>query len=267
MNEKPGMRIWDCHTHFSGVDGDTPEARIDRLLLYADRMGIERLVLFMGLRFIYDPSPEEMRLQNDEVLAALRHRPDRLFGFVYLNPNHLEASLAELNRCVADGPMIGIKLWVARRCHTPELDPIVTRAHELKVPVLQHTYRKATGNLPGESTPMDLAELARRHPEASFIGAHLGADFELGIAALRECPNVSVDLCGFDPTAGVTEHAVKELGAERVLFGSDAGGRSFASQLAKVFGANISPRERQLILGENLRGFLGPVLKRKGIKT
>ena len=172
---------------------------------------------------------------NDEVLRAISHFPQRAFGFVYLNPKHTDASLAELDRCVRDGPMVGVKLWVAKRCTAPELDPIVRRATELKAVVLQHTYVKATGNLPGESTPSDLAELARRHPEARFIGAHSGGDWEIGYRAMRDCPNIFPDLCGFDPTAGATEMAVRELGAERLLYGSDAGGRSFASQLAKVF--------------------------------
>lgn len=47
--------------------------------------------------------------------------------------------------------MVGVKLWVARHCDTPELDLIVKCAGELKAPVLQHTYIKATGNLPGEN--------------------------------------------------------------------------------------------------------------------
>jgi hypothetical protein len=191
---------------------------------------------------------------------------DRAFGFVYLNPNHVEASLAELDRCVRDGPMVGVKLWVARHCNTPELAPIVARATALKAPVLQHTYIKATGNLPGESTPMELAELARRHPEAVLICAHTGADWEVGIRALRGCKNVSVDLCGFDPTAGVTEMAVRELGAERVLYGSDAGSRSFASQLGKVLGADIPASARKLILGENFKRLLMPILRQKGVR-
>jgi predicted TIM-barrel fold metal-dependent hydrolase len=58
--------------------------------------------------------------------------------------------------------------------------------------------------------------------------------------------------------------AVRELGAERVIYGSDAGGRSFASQLAKVMGAEIPEAARQLILGENLRRLLAPILKAKG---
>ncbi len=259
------MKIWDVHTHLSGVPGRTPDERMAQLIGFADRMGIERLCVFMGMKWSYDPSPDDMREQNDDVLAALERWQHRAFGFVYLNPNHVEASLAELDRCVRDGPMVGVKLWVARHCNTPELDPIVKRATELKAPVLQHTYIKATGNLPGESTPMDLAELAGRHPEACFIAAHSGGDWELGIRAIRHCKNVSVDLCGSDPTAGFTEMAVRELGAERVLYGSDAGGRSFASQLAKVLGADIPESARRLVLGENCKRLLAPILKQKGI--
>jgi predicted TIM-barrel fold metal-dependent hydrolase len=64
----------------------------------------------------------------------------------------------------------------------------------------------------------------------------------------------------------MTEMAVRELGAERVLYGSDAGGRSFASQLAKVRGAAIPEPAKQLILGENLKRLLRPILTAKGVR-
>ena len=261
-----GYEIWDAHTHLSGVAGKTPEERLEKLLRYADRMGIARLCVFMGMSWSYDPTPAELRQQNDEVLRAVRRFPDRAFGFVYLNPRHTQASLDELNRCVRDGPMVGVKLWVAVRCHEALLDPIVQRASELKAPVLQHTWLKITGNLPGESTPMDLAALAARHPQARFIAAHSGGDWEVGLRAIRPCPNVWAELCGGDPVAGVTEMAVRELGASRVLYGSDAGGRSFASQLAKVFGARIDEASKRRILAENLKALLQPILEAKGIR-
>lgn len=258
--------IWDAHCHFSGVTGNTPEERITRLLEFADRMGVERICLSMGLNWSHDPSPDDLRKQNDDVLHAVEKFPRRVFGFVYLNPKYVEASLAELDRCVANGPMVGVKLWVARRCNAPELDPLVRRATELKAIILQHTYVKTTGNLPGESTPADLVELARRHPDATFICGHTGGNPEIGVPAIRDCKNIYADLCGSDPRAGLTELAVRELGAKRVLYGSDAGGRSFASQLAKVFGADISEPAKKLILGENLKRLLSPILKQKGFK-
>ena len=60
--------------------------------------------------------------------------------------------------------------------------------------------------------------------------------------------------------------AVRELGARRIIYGSDVPGRSFASQLAKVLGADISDADRRLILGENLRRLLMPILDAKGVK-
>jgi predicted TIM-barrel fold metal-dependent hydrolase len=258
--------IWDAHCHLSGVPGDTPQERMSHLIRFADRMGIERLCVFMGMKWSHDPTPEDMRRQNDEVLAAMEAWPNRVFGFVYLNPNHVRESLQELERCVVNGPMIGVKLWVAKHCNAPELDPLLRRATELEAVVLQHTYIKTTGNLPGESTPEELAELAERHPKARIICGHTGANWEVGIRAVGRCDNIWVELSGFDPTAGVTEMAVRELGAKRVLFGSDAGGRSFASQLGKVLGAEIPDRAKKLILGENLKALLMPMLRRKGIR-
>ena len=257
--------VWDLHCHLSGVSGRTPHERMAQLIRYADRMEVAKLCVYMGMVWDYEPPAKKLRTDNDEILDALSHWHHRAFGFVYLNPQHLEASLAELERCVAEGPMVGIKLWVAHKVNAPELDPIVRRAVELQVPVFQHTWIKVESNLPGESTPMDLAELAQRHPDATLICGHTGGDWEQGVRAVKPYKNIYVDLGGGDPTAGFTEMAVRELGADRVIFGSDIGGRSYASQLAKVVGAHLSEEEKGLILSGNLKRILTPVLKAKGV--
>jgi predicted TIM-barrel fold metal-dependent hydrolase len=261
------LLIWDLHCHITSASGDTPEERTGHLLEFADRLGIDRLMLSLGYPLLEDPPPQQVRETNDQVLRALRRWPDRTLGFVYLNPNHLDFSLQEFDRCVRDGPMVGVKLWVARRCNAPELNPIIERAVSMNAPVLQHTWLKVGGNGPGESTPYDLVELARRHPLAVLIDAHTGGDWELGIRAYRATRNISTCMAGFDPTSGCVEMAVRELGAERVLYGSDAAGRSFASQLGKVTGAEIPQAPRKLILGENLRRILTPILRAKGHKV
>ena len=76
--------------------------------------------------------------------------------------------------------------------------------------------------------------------------------------------NVSLELAGFDPTAGVAEMALRELGPERIIYGSDTGGRSFASQIAKVRGADIPDSAKRLAIGGNLRRLLKPILDAKG---
>ena len=267
LESRKTSRIWDVHSHLHRVPGDTPEARIARLIQFADRVGIERLILSQGYSANLHPTPQQLREENNRVLRAVREFPDRVYGSVYLSPAYLDFSLQEFDRCVRDGPMVSIgELEADRRCNVREMDPIVERAAELKLPILQHTWLKVSGNDPGESSPHDLVELAQRHPQVQFICAHSGGDWERGIRILRATPNVAAEMAGFDPTSGAIEMAVRELGAERVVYGSDVGGRSFASQLAKTLGADIPDSAKQLILGGNLRRMLAPILRAKGYK-
>src|SRR5215469_17188852 len=259
------FRIWDVHSHLHSAAGDTPEARMEVLIRCADRLGIERIILSQGYSAELHPTPDQLREENNRVMRAVRRFPKRAFGSVYLSPSFLDFSLQEFDRCVRDGPMAGVgELEADMRCNAPELDPIVKRAISMKAPILQHTWLKLDGNLPGESTPYDLVELAHRHPDANFICAHTGGDWERGIRILRDTKNICAEVAGFDPTAGVVEMAVRELGPERVVYGSDVAGRSFASQLAKVMGAGIPDSAKELILGGNLRRLFAPALKMKG---
>ena len=74
---------------------------------------------------------------------------------------------------------------------------------------------------PGDSTPFDVVELARRHPQASIICAHSGGNWELGLRIMRASRNVFPELAGSHPTSGFTEMAVREVGAERLIYGID----------------------------------------------
>lgn len=183
-----------------------------------------------------------------------------LAGLAGRTPGERIARLIE----VAD--RMGVERLVALRCNDPRLDALIRRAAELKALIFQHTWFKSGGNLPGESTPHDLAELARRHPDVPLVCGHTGGNWELGIRAVRDCPNVYLDTAGSDPTSGFVEMAVREVGAQRVLYGSDVPGRSFASQLAKVMGADVTPADRQQILQGNLRRLLFPILRAKGVR-
>src|SRR5947207_5305214 len=262
------FRIWDVHSHLHSVPGNTPEERMTALIQFADRLGIERLLLSQGYSADLHPTSDQLREENDRVMRAVRRFPEQAFGSVYLSPSFLDFSLREFDRCVRDGPMVGIgELEADMRCNAPELDPIVERAVSMKVPILQHTWLKLDGNEPGESTPSDLVELAKRHPDANFICAHSGGDWERGIRMIREAKNITAEVAGFDPTSGVVEMAVRELGPERVVYGSDVGGRSFASQLAKVLGANIPDSAKELVLGGNLRKIFAPALRAKGYQA
>ena len=247
--------VIDCHVHLHCRPDESQDDAVARLLRCMDRLGIDQACICLGDRLVVQPDAAELRRQNEWAASAVALSPDRLIGFVYASPNHPEVSL-ELIREYRGRGFRGIKLWVCQHADHAGNDPICALAGELGLPVLQHTWFKATGNMPTESEPRHLLALAQRHPQINFIMAHAGGDWERGLRLVKDQPNIIPDTCGNDPEAGFTELAVKLLGPARLVFGSDATGRSLASQLAKVTGADISDADRRLMLGANLLGLM-----------
>jgi predicted TIM-barrel fold metal-dependent hydrolase len=68
---------------------------------------------------------------------------------------------------------------------------------------------------------------------------------------------------GFDATAGFIDMAVRELGADRIVFGSHQPSRALGTELSKILSAGISEEDRMKILGGNLRRLLEPILSRR----
>lgn len=247
--------IIDFHTHLTGLKGPVNQ-RVKTLLHYADIFDIDTLCLSLGRKLKPCPSRENLVQDNNVVLKAMEIEPDRIYGFCYVSGVIVNASLKEMERCIKQRGMKGIKSWIAGKCSDKNMNPIVEKAIELNVPILQHTWLKSTGNYPEESTPDDMVEVAERYPKAIFVMAHAGGNWEYGIRRIQETKNILIDLAGGDPEQGITEFAVEKLGAERVVYGSDAAGRSFASQLAKIYGAEITDKSKELILWKNAKRLL-----------
>jgi predicted TIM-barrel fold metal-dependent hydrolase len=250
---KEDFGIWDSHTHL-GRNNEPSKNHAEELLRVANRMGVEKITIAMGRApHLQNPKPSELREKNDDMMAALDAFPKETLGLVYVNPLHVEESLTEIERCRSHPQVIGLKLWIACRCNDHRLDPIVRLAANHQMTIHQHVWDKTTPMAEGESLPEDLATLATRHPQTQFIAMHSGGNWERGLRALRRAPNVFAELSGSEPVSGFVEMAVRELGDERVIWGSDANGRGFASQLAKVHGAQISSVARRRILRDNFR--------------
>lgn len=172
----------------------------------------------------YFPSPADVTRGNDAMLALCAAEPDRTRMFVTVNPNYTDHALAEIERCVARGA-IGIKLLASRRADDPLLDPIATVAAERHLPVLHHIWQRRTREWPSQeiSDGADLARLARRHPRASFILAHIGGggDYMHTFPAVVDAPNIYPDLSGSGVDRGMLDSALDALGANRLLWGCD----------------------------------------------
>ena len=253
---KPPCPALDVHVHPLDCFGPyrTSGAREDARLIIesAARAGVEKMCLFsLYTTCPREPSVEEFRQANDYALAMRDLAPDIFIPFCYVNPMYPAESVAEIDRCVGGERMCGIKLWVARRATDPGLDPILERAVRFGVPALQHAWIKTNGNLVGESFPADVAHLARRHPEANIIMAHMNGCGLAGMEDVADCANVYVDTSGGDPDSGVVEAAASTIGPERIVFGSDAPIRHFGVQLGKTLGADLTEAVKKEILWNN----------------
>jgi len=221
----------DVHAHF--LHDRTPRAdwreRNASRLRAGERIGITIHVASIlgswGLTSpIYFSSPSDTTHGNDRMLALQREHPDRIRGYVAVNPNFTAHALAEIARCM-DAGMIGVKLAAARRADDPLLDPICRLAAERGAPVLHHIWQGRRREWPGQdaSNGAELAALARRHPDVSFILAHIGGggDWLDTLHVVRDVGNIYVDLSGSGVDGGMLETCVTAVGAPRLLWGCD----------------------------------------------
>ena len=205
------------------------------------------------------PDDDEVRRSNDEAADFVA----RSGGFgrllAYLN---VQSSTwrEELDRCLEAGA-VGVKLWTSFKGDGGSMDnavPLLREAGERGLPVLIHTFQKTHGNSPGEITIPEFADLAATCPDTQMIGAHAGGNWRHSLGVLRDrLPNAHLDVSGFYPERGLAEGLVEDVGAERVLFGSDLAGRSLAGQMAKVEFADLAADEKRALFGGNAARLFG----------
>ena len=221
----------DAHAHFfHAACGRADWQGLNAARLRAgDRMGITVHIASMlgtfGFRSpTYFPSPSDVTLGNDEMLALQSREPERVRCYVTVNPNDTAHALEEIDRCVARGA-IGLKLAASRRADDPLLDPIVDAAAVHKLPILHHIWQHRRHEWPGQeaSDAVELGRLAARHPRVPFILAHIGGggDWAHTFPAVSDLPNVLLELSGSGVDRGMLDDAYHAVGAARLIWGSD----------------------------------------------
>ena len=252
------MRAIDIHTHPFYRDDRRGFAGAAELLARARSLGIVHVVALGDvLAFGRSPNASQIRRINDETARLMREHEGFVTGFCYLNPTLGERAVrAEVERCVALG-FKGLKLEIANNARDACMRPLMEAAEEHDLVVLQHAWSMTKIRQRSFHTdPEDVATLARRHPRVRIIMAHLTGDGVRGVLAVKDCKNVVVDTSGAAPECGIVEYAVGQLGAKRVLYGSDVPIRDFRVALARITGSRLSAADQRRILHDNARELL-----------
>jgi predicted TIM-barrel fold metal-dependent hydrolase len=251
--------IIDAHMHI-GFHGTTPlllawsftpEDLISRL----DANKVEKAVCVPLWR---GETAEAYAASNDYVAAAQARYPQRIIGFGWVNPAHgADICLPELERIVRLGLQGVGELHPYQGSYYvngPHVYPIIERAAELGLPLLIHSDFGCRF-----STPLRTILLAQDFPQAKIIMAHMGIDpiqIDQLPAMVKRCDNIWLETSATPDYPHCIENAVRVLGAERVIFGSDGPGLSLELALRKLELCAISDSERGLILSKNIERLL-----------
>jgi uncharacterized protein len=248
------MHVIDIHIHpiFYG-DGGTRRA-VRALEARGRTFGIERMVALGDvLAHGRDPTAAQVRAINDDTARVVRYSPGYFIGFCFLNPRLGErAVIREVERCVGGLGFRGIKLEICNNARDACMRPVMRAAAQFDVPVLQHSWSQTNiRQRRYHSDPEDTCLLAHRFPNVRVIMAHLTGCGYRGIMAARGLDNLWIDTSGAAPEAGLIEYAVAQLGAHRILYGSDLPIRDLPVAIGRIAGSDISPEAQRAILHDN----------------
>jgi len=245
----------DAHTHFGGgmFQGIPPEG-VEECLKMMDAIGMDAMVMSPCYASIsYDRTYDEA---NALLADTMKKHGKRILGLARINPHFREESVKRAEKALNEG-FWGIKFHPHNEgypANSKELVfPIIRKVQELGGLVLFHT-----GGLI-YSHPTLLGDVANNFPEVPIMVAHFGGAFEDdAIMVAKWFDNIIVDT-SFCHSPHSIEKFVEMAGVEKLVYASDYPQGSIELDTMKVNLADISKRDKQLILGENIKRILNRV--------
>ncbi len=244
--------IFDAHLHIPSDNGEVFQwslitKTMPEFVAYLDRCGVRRGVI-SAARSNTAKTPDDYRAGNREVAKYSERYKGRFRPSCVVTPYRIDEALREIEEC---HQQLGF-VWLGEFCNymtgykydTPEWTRIMNLAARLNLVIQIHT------------NTAEMRYLADTFPENTIVFPHLGGSpqeiFER-IAIIARHPNTHIDLSGSgQERVGIVERAVKEIGPDRVLYGSDFTINEPGGVIARVRNAFLTPADREKILYRNI---------------
>ena len=244
----PWKGMMDMHSHFGHwiefpIWCDSP----DDLVAEMDRVGVAKAMVSHQACMTPD-----VVWGNNQVLAAMKRFPERIMGYALCYPVNKQLGIREIRRCIARG-MRGIKMHTSNSiAYTAEgYKPVWEFADERRLPVLLHTW----GDLPNHEP------VFQRYKRAQILLGHSGVlNPGMYVGYARKYSNLFLEITYSAAPFGLVEYFVREVGADRILFGADSPWMTHSHQIGRILFADITDRQKKTILIENPKRILKATL-------
>jgi uncharacterized protein len=248
MQGKPlsGITVIDAHCHIGPwFPMSIPESDVLGLCHDMDRLGINRALISSMIGIGPD-----FKAGNRMVAALVHQYPDRFSGYISINPNYPTEIGTELESYYAVSGMKAIKIHPTFHNYSltgPNYREVFDFANTRESVVLSHTW--------GVEHISAFDTIAAEFPKARFILGHSGGELEavrLAIEVASRHDNVYLDLTVSLQYEGIVELFCDRVGADKVLFGTDAPLLDPRYEIGRIVYADISDTAKEKILGLNI---------------
>jgi predicted TIM-barrel fold metal-dependent hydrolase len=206
------MVIIDAHCHLSSRMGGGDATDLIKAM---DIAGIDKSIVF-GVG------------DNTLVEESTQKYTDRFYPFYYFDPKYEEIQLPELETYAKKG-WKGVKVG-----HEYSAAPAMYQMMEVAEKYdMIYVHHSGGGN---KYNPYMIGDLASSFPKVKTVILHMGGGMSLDVELVstkvaEKNPNIYLETCYAHPYA--IKQAVDRLGADRVLFGSDASNAGYADHYEK----------------------------------
>ena len=244
------LNVIDAHGHL-GLSSmvHTAYNTAEDLLDSMDRIGIRRACISSLLALHAD-----YRRGNDQMAEIVKRYPERILGYVVINPNYPETIEQELTRGLDTLGLGAVKIhpsWHAYPADGPAYQRVYAFMNERGGVILSHTF----------DSPSVLAAISAAYPKVDFIHAHVGGGYDgrapfAWAPLVRDRDNVYLDTVLSVVSFGGIEKLVEAVGADKIIFGTDGAWMDNAHQIGRITHAEISDADKAKILGLNMQRLL-----------
>jgi len=243
--------IIDSHVHilndaWSGISPVKIEDMIERF----SKCGVDSIVVSAVDGLVHNN--EKIHRENNMRMAQIQERfKGVVYGLATVNPKEISA-IYQIEEAIKEFNLKGVKLhpWLqAFSLNSSDLNKVCRKISEMNVPALFHD------GTPPYSAPSQFAFIAERFPDLRIILGHSGLNdlWPEAVEVALRYDNIYLCICATPFIALKT--IVKKIGAERVLFGTDAGFgliENFVKlHIDKVKYLNLAEEENDNILFKN----------------